>query len=219
MADSDGPKSWWQTLPGIITGVTAAITAIAGLVVAVQQTGWFGPKAPATMASSPGATAPPPASVASSSAPPVPASVTSTTPPAPAAATVSPGAAPTSAGADRTYTVTLPALRDHQLGLHTYTLLKIERSARTGEDDALTFRVRMMNNDRYDQNFWDSSFRLIVDGVPRAPEGGLNELVKSQSAKDGDVVFVIPRATTAAKLRILAFERSTEVPLDLKPPR
>jgi hypothetical protein len=32
MADDLKPQSWWQTLPGILTSLTATITAIAGLV-------------------------------------------------------------------------------------------------------------------------------------------------------------------------------------------
>ena len=31
MGEREPTKSWWQTLPGIITGVAALITAVAGL--------------------------------------------------------------------------------------------------------------------------------------------------------------------------------------------
>ena len=37
MADDAKPQSWWQTLPGILTSATAAITAIAGLIAVVHQ--------------------------------------------------------------------------------------------------------------------------------------------------------------------------------------
>jgi hypothetical protein len=37
MADDAKPQSWWQTLPGILTSITAAITAIAGLIAVVHQ--------------------------------------------------------------------------------------------------------------------------------------------------------------------------------------
>lgn len=110
-------------------------------------------------------------------------------------------------------------MRDARLGEATFTLLKAEVSARTTEKDALQVRLRMMNHQRYDANFWDSSFRLIVDGVPMAPQGGLNELVPGQSAKEGDVVFVIPRGITRAMLKITYAEDSTEIPLDLPSPR
>lgn len=39
MADDPKPQSWWQTLPGILTSLTATITAIAGLVALLNQEG------------------------------------------------------------------------------------------------------------------------------------------------------------------------------------
>ncbi|MFD2937396.1 hypothetical protein [Spirosoma flavum] len=37
--DPARPSSWWQTLPGILTAIAATITAITGLVAALNQTG------------------------------------------------------------------------------------------------------------------------------------------------------------------------------------
>lgn len=118
------------------------------------------------------------------------------------------------------HAIPVPALRDYKLGppgvKATFTLLKADVSPQTPDKDALRIRLRMMNHDRYDKNFWDRSFRLVVDGVPMAPEGGLNELVAGESAKEGDVLFVVPHGTAAARLRITYYEDSTEIPLDLK---
>ena len=214
MTDAENPKSWWQTLPGIITGLTAIVTALAGLVVAIQQTGWLGPGTQTPPSRPPATTPAPPAS-----APPAT--------PAPASAPPAPGAAPPSAsrGASAPATaarapvpVALPALRDYRFSGATITLLKGEVVPRTTESDELRFRLRMMNHDRFDKNFWDQSFRLILDGVPIAPESGLNELVPGESAKDGDVFFVIPRGTAAVHLRIRIGEKDTEIPLDLPAP-
>ncbi len=195
MTGAGKSKSWWQTLPGIITTVTAAITALTGLVVAINQTGWFGPPSPpaATKGSAPAVPAP------LAQAPPL------STSPSP-----SPGPA---------YSVALPAMRDYRLSTATFTVLKVDLAPRTSETAALQLRLRMMNHGRYDTNFWDRSFRLSVDGVPRAPEGGLNELVSADSAKEGDVLFVIPRGTPAATLKITYGDESTEIPLDLNSAR
>src|SRR6266487_2092646 len=40
---NEGPRSngWWQTVPGILTATTGIITAIAGLVVVLNQAGFF----------------------------------------------------------------------------------------------------------------------------------------------------------------------------------
>src|SRR5436189_4804110 len=37
-------RSWWQTLPGILTAIAGTITAITGLIVALHQAGLFGPR-------------------------------------------------------------------------------------------------------------------------------------------------------------------------------
>lgn len=168
--------------------MTAAITALAGLVVALKQVGWIG---------SPPAQPPSAAATASSSSQaPAPASQTRTS-----------------------YAVTLPAMRDYKLGPATFTLLSAEISPQSSEKDALRIRLRMMNNDSYDANFWDKSFRLLVDGVPTAPESDLNELVRSRSAKDGTVLFVIPHGTAAANLEVSYYNEQTSIPLVLAAPR
>jgi len=58
----------------------------------------------------------------------------------------------------------------------------------------------------------------VVNGVPMAPESDLNELVPAQSAKEGDVIFVVPRGTSG-KLRITYADGSTEIPLPPESPR
>jgi hypothetical protein len=212
MTDAANPKSWWQTLPGIITGLTAIVTALAGLVVAIQQTGWLGPGTPTSPSRPPATTSAPPASAPPAT--PAPA------PPAPAAAppSASRAASAPATAARAPVPVALPALREYKFPGATITLLKSEVVPRTTESDELRFRLRMLNHDRFDKNFWDQSFRLILDGVPRAPESGLNELVPGESAQDGDVFFVIPRGTTAVQLRIRIGEKHTEIPLDLPAP-
>ncbi len=194
MSDEGASKSWWQTLPGIITGIAAIVTAVSGLVVAVQQTGWF--------ASSIKEATKMPVSVS--------ASVGSSGVSAQNATTAAPSSLDRGAHA-----VELPKLREYKLGATSYTLLKADVSPQTTESDALKIRVRMTNNDRYDQNFWDRSFRLVVDGVPKAPESDLNELVSAQSAKDGEVLFTIPHGSAGAKLKISYADKSTEIALDL----
>ncbi|AOX99665.1 hypothetical protein [Jeongeupia sp. USM3] len=60
MAEPKKPSSWWQTLPGVLTALAAAVTAITGLVALLFQYGVLGGKAP------PGA---PPSGVAATPSP------------------------------------------------------------------------------------------------------------------------------------------------------
>lgn len=64
-AEKDGPTSFWKTLPGILTGGAALLTAVGGLVVVVMQV--FG--APGPVAAPPAAVTTAPPAVASTSIP------------------------------------------------------------------------------------------------------------------------------------------------------
>jgi hypothetical protein len=82
---------------------------------------------------------------------------------------------------------------------------------------SLRFDVRMTNNGRFPANFWGDSFRLVVDGVPRAPDNSLNELVAANSAKEGAVEFVIPDTTTDVGLQVGEVgEKAPAIPIALK---
>jgi hypothetical protein len=203
MSDEEKSKSWWYTLPGVLTSLAAVVTALAGLVVALKQVGLFAPESPpaATTQSIPAPTSP-----SGAAAPVVPAQH-----PAPADS-------PTPQ-VRTTYSVALPPMRNYKLGDAEFTLLKADVSAQTSEKDALQLRIRMMNhNDKFDENFWDRSFRLIVNGVPVAPESDLDEVVHAQSAKEGNVIFVLPHGTTGGNLKIIYADDSTEIPLALQSP-
>jgi len=80
---------------------------------------------------------------------------------------------------------------------------------------SLKLVVRYMNAGRYPANFWSSSYRLIVDGVPRAPTNLLDEVVEPDSAKEGDVVFELPLAAKDVVLQISSGEEKSRIPLKL----
>lgn len=80
----------------------------------------------------------------------------------------------------------------------------------------LRFAVRMTNLKSTPDNFWDQSFRLVVDDAPMAPKDGLNELVDGYSAKDGEVIFEIDPSISPTALQVLDGNESTRIPIDLK---
>lgn len=61
-------------------------------------------------------------------------------------------------------------------------------------------------------------FRLLVDGVPLAPEAAPGELVKAKSAVEGDVVFVVPETAVQAVLQVgeVGKEQPATISLNLK---
>lgn len=194
MAEESTPQSWWHTLPGILTATAGIITAVTGLIVALFQSGFMEDK-PAPQAQN-----------------------TTITPPGPTKPATVPGVVPrkpSSTAEAIQYPIALPAGAEVRLGSFVYKFLAAQLDRYNVETLILRFTVRMTNNGRYDANFWDSSFRLLVDDVPTAPVSELNELVPGRSAKDGDVVFIIPKATKSAVLQVWDGDESTEIAIDI----
>jgi hypothetical protein len=181
-----------------VTATAGIITAVTGLLVVLNQAGVFDternrvPQAQNATITSTEATKP--------------LAVTGTGP----SATESP-----SPGQTVPYPITLSAGAEVKLGDYVYKILAAQLDRDSAEKLRLRFTVRMMNNSGYGANFWDDTFRLLVDGVPRAPISNLNELVPSRSAKEGDVVFVIPEATKSTVLQVWSRGESTEIPIDI----
>jgi hypothetical protein len=197
---NEEPKSggWWRTVPGMLTATAGIITAVTGLIVALHQTGIFdGEKQKVPQVQNEGIK---PQKVSKNSVPPAPDATKAS-----------------STSQVASYSVNLPPGTQVRVGDLVYTVLtaRVERYA--PNKLSLKFEVRMTNNGRFPANFWVSSFRLLVDGVPRAPENDLDEVVKDHSAKEGIVEFVIPDTTTALGLQIgdVGKEAPT-IPLDLK---
>lgn len=201
MADELRPLNWWQTIPGILTATAAVITAVTGLILALNQTGildFRGRPDPAA------ASAPKPA--ASSG---------------PSAARSANGEAPNpSGGARATAYDVVPVQKEARFNHSFYTILSAQAEPVDADKLRLRFEVRMTVTHGYAANFWSSSFRLRVDGVPRAPANVLNEVVENNSAKEGTVEFVVP--TKAASLELLMYsgnssDEPVRIPLELRP--
>ena len=198
MADEPKSQGWWLTLPGILTATAGIITAVAGLVAALHQAGVF-TTAPRPVQQPPSrtATAPPPAS------------------PHAGVATGGRSTAPPPTGPATPYPRALAAGTEVRVGSAVYRILAAQVDRRNTETLALRFTVRMTNNERFPANFWGESFRLRVDGVPKAPVGDLNMVVPAQSVEEGVVEFVIPVTTQAVVLQVKQGDESTEIPVDL----
>jgi hypothetical protein len=87
----------------------------------------------------------------------------------------------------------------------TYTILKMQIDGGEANDLALEVTARMVNESPYPANFWNDNFRLVVDDVPNAPVGSLNELVDGHAAKEGVVKFAVRPDAKKAVLQIDRF--------------
>jgi hypothetical protein len=183
--------SWWLTLPGILTGLAAIITAVTGLIVAFNHT-----------------------SNRSEEVKPVSVSAPSSARPGSAAESPASGPAGGAGGAER---LALPAVNPVKLagGDAVITILSAEIEPIDLERRSLKFGVRYMNGGRYPSNFWSSSYRLIVADVPRAPTNLLDEVVEADSAKEGEVIFEVPASTKDVVLQISSGDERSRIPFKL----
>jgi len=201
MDDESSRGSWWKTLPGVLTAVGALITALVGGVVGLKQAGIIFTEArppaqgdvgradrPVALPQRPEPE--PPSAAASSSVP---------TASAPAAPSVS------------------PAFDQVRVSDGIYKILAAGLEPYDQEKLRLRFTVRLTSQRYGGHNFWSSSFRLLVDSIPRAPENLLNEVVAQDAAKEGEVVFVVPRTARSLVLRIADGGQDALIPLQLKP--
>jgi hypothetical protein len=83
-----------------------------------------------------------------------------------------------------------------------YKLLSADLENYSPGQSALHLRVRMTNNGRYGANFWAASFRLLVNDMLEPPLGDLDEVVASNSAKEAEIIFVVPANATTAGLQM-----------------
>jgi hypothetical protein len=187
--------SWWQTIPGMLTGLAAVITAVTGLIVAFNHTGSRSEDVRPSSSSASGGTSP--ASPAAS--------------PAPSRA---PGAVP---AGGRPQAIALPALNRVTLagGAAVITILSAQVEPLDLDRRALKFVVRYTNAGRYPANFWSASYRLIVADVPRAPTNFLDEVVDGDSAKEGEVVFEVPMNVKDVVFQISSGDEKSRVPFKL----
>jgi hypothetical protein len=119
--------------------------------------------------------------------------------------------------------VAIPRLCEVVDGDLVYSVISAS-AARSDTNQEVRVRVRVANDGRYDANFWDASFRLVLTGgATVAPHSGLNEIASSHSVRDAVVAFTVPAGVPHARLRIAAKPAPGEIPLDLtatgRPPR
>ena len=175
--------SWWQTVPGILTGIAAIITAVTGFILAYSSFNnakklTEAPKSEAAKPSTPQQPDLPKASSASSNAGGAKSGVSTSVP--------------------------LPAIHHVKLvsAEAVVTILSAKLEPIDADGNSLTFTVQYRNLGTYSKNFWSRSFRLIVNEVPQAPTNEPDLVVQGDSAKDAEFVFEVPKNIKNVDLQI-----------------
>jgi hypothetical protein len=220
--DEKAKGSWWQTVPGTLTALSGVFTAVAGLLLALNQIGLINLKEKAS----------PPSRAASSEPAKKSQDMPATAPADPGPATAShsskteaePNAInPATSNSAPRYLVAFPSGTEVTVGntrsIGIYKILAAEASRKNAGKLGLKFSIRLTNTGRSDLGFSNDSFRLLVDGVPRAPVSRLIDLVEAKSAKEADVLFDIPESAKTLELTVDSGQESANIPVVLKTAR
>jgi hypothetical protein len=125
-------------------------------------------------------------------------------------------AASQSPGSAREYPMQLADGAEARAGEGVYKILSASLDRYSTDKLALRFKVQVTHDGPYAIDIGEGKFRLVADGVPRAPTEYPNELLESGSAIDVDVMFLIPVSTAAIELQVGQVGReTTRITLDL----
>ena len=208
-------RRWWKTMPGLVTAAAGIVAAVAGLFVMLHQIG-------------PPSNKEKTASVSSSSDNDTTERLEATAPSAKPAKTTEPSKAKSAPSGTKTladdrvtrYSVAFPSGTEVTLqnnrGEGTYKILAALVDSRNTGILTLKLSIRLTNKGPSDLGFGNDSFRLLIDGVPRAPKSWLNDLVEPRSAKESDVIFEMPETAESIVLSVTSGPETANIPIILK---
>ncbi|GAA3983044.1 hypothetical protein [Mucilaginibacter dorajii] len=186
-------KSFWTTIPGIITGLAAIVTAVTGLIVALNGAGLFSKPAAA-------------GKISTETKPLIKKDVDSL--PAKQAEPQQPAES-----LKAVFSMTRVKIEDHE-----YTILGASLEPITPESNSLAIKIKYKNNSNYSPaTFWNDGFRLAIDGALTPPTGDLSELVERHAELVGTVTFEVPNNAKSLALHILDVGKDIALPIKLTP--
>jgi len=186
-------KNFWTTVPGIITGLAAIVTAITGLIVALNGAGLFSKSAASNIISTETK------QEAKKETDTLPVNKDELQKPVKNLKPV--------------FSMNTVKIEDHE-----YTIVSSSLEAITPQSNLLEIKIKYKNNSNYSPaTFWNEGFRLAIDGALTPPTGDLSELVERHAEKSGAVTFEVPNNTKSLALHILDVGKDIAIPIKLEP--
>lgn len=186
MAEELRPQSWWHTVPGVLTAAAGTITAVTGLILALQQAGIFSTKPrtdpPGTAEESTAAAATQPVAAAR-----------------PAAGRTKPPAVGQAIEMPDGNTVTLNYAGSYRF---RFTVLSAQRETLPSGQDLLRFRIGVWTDFPAGILFGSDSFRLYSGDLRLKPTNSVHRVVARDETSEGDVEFEVDGSLADASLVI-----------------
>ncbi|WP_426168868.1 hypothetical protein [Pseudoduganella sp. R-34] len=192
MSEQKTDPSWWQTLPGVLTGIAAVITAVGGAIAVLHQNGLLGKGTSSAVSSADHREQSPSAKISPSA------------PEAPKA-----NSQPAELGATRA-------------GHYAFKLLdtKVEpySTDKDGKLQKLALRLSIRVTDVMGMSDYVDrrTIQLSVDGAQLIPENSINFSVYDRQSVDTEALFIMPANASAIALLLGRPEDTvTRLPLHL----
>jgi len=191
------PKSWWETIPGIVTAIATVITAIAGLILALNQAGLIGQHS----GDSPSNKVVENRSASTRPEKDVPSGAVEQQPISRAATSDKPSDL-------KAEIISLPD--KIKVGPVLYQLSSGQIHDYSEGKKLFKFHLRVINTEAtYGYNISGDNFRVYLDDIPISPNDFPIEVVDFESSKEGDVSFVLPADARLFRLQ-LGYVRSED---------
>lgn len=178
-------SSWWQTMPGILTGVAALITAVGGLIAVMHQGGKTASKVTPPAQEQTSVPAPKPDTAGSSAA------STNSNVPVAAGNEVPPGASN-------------QVRAGHFLFKVLGTSAESYSTAADGKPQKVALNVSIRITDLVGRTDYvdGNTIRLAVDGAELTPQNSVNVAVYEKQSVETEALFVVPADATRIELLV-----------------
>lgn len=205
-------KNWWTTLPGVVTSVAGAATAVTGLIVALNQTGWFKSNSDQRQSHERKQS-----SVASAGAIGAVAKKEN-------ADTSSSKAVVEAAKKEEVILDSLKQITIDKKPIHLsgnpggkirLDILRATLENHNSQNALLSFNMRIIDKPGWGQNITGSEFILLVDDIPMATNNDAGIYISPNAAAETTASFEVPTTAKKAVLKISYWENSTTVPIPL----
>jgi hypothetical protein len=222
MSQESKNPSWWQTVPGFLTGIAAIITALAGMTGVLYQNGVLGGKEKSSLQDQPPKATVGPAPIASDPSQQLHVSMAPRT--RSSGPILDPREPASSVNLVPEELSNSASVSQIQAGHLVYKILAAQLTqysvGKDGKPSRLALRLAIHVTDvmGIDDYVDGRTIRLMVDGAELHPENSINVAVYAKQMVEAEVLFIVPAQVHRFELLVGRSEDATaKIPIEFKP--